>query len=152
MHVYLRRNPSVGSFLNLTLCFCVRIELVFERNTKANHSFQGGDGFVWSKKVYLAKLRNMCISWRKPSEWEEWASSTLFLCENWVTFWKIYILQITVSKMEQTSCHSEQAYSTELKKCMYLLKETHVWSKKDHLAHCFPVRVELVFERNTSYN
>jgi hypothetical protein len=38
----------------------------------------------------------------------------------------------------------------ELIKQMYLLKENHVWSKPQPLAHYFPVRIVFVFERNAS--
>jgi hypothetical protein len=33
-------------------------------------------------------------------------------------------------------------------KHMYLSKENHLCYKQEHLAHCSPVRIELVFERN----
>jgi hypothetical protein len=33
---------------------------------------------------------------------------------------------------------------------LYLSKETHLFSEQEDVAHCFTVRVELVFERNTS--
>jgi hypothetical protein len=38
--------------------------------------------------------------------------------------------------------------SAELTKHIYLSKETHLLEYQEHLAHCFPVRIELVFERN----
>jgi hypothetical protein len=40
----------------------------------------------------------------------------------------------------------------ELKKHMYLLKNTTFFKLQEHLAHCLPVGIELVFERNTSCN
>jgi hypothetical protein len=33
---------------------------------------------------------------------------------------------------------------------MYQQAEKHLCEKKDHLAHCFPVRIELDFERKVS--
>jgi hypothetical protein len=45
---------------------------------------------------------------------------------------------------------SKKAYSPDLKKHMYLSKEKHLWKQLPHLAHCFPGRFQLVFERSTS--
>jgi hypothetical protein len=47
---------------------------------------------------------------------------------------------------------SKYAYSDEWKKHMYLSKENHRWYKHEHVAHWFPVRIELVCERNNSCN
>jgi hypothetical protein len=35
---------------------------------------------------------------------------------------------------------------------MYLCKENHLYEKMENLAHCFPVRIQFVFERSTSGN
>jgi hypothetical protein len=54
--------------------------------------------------------------------------------------------------MVETLNFSKQAYSAELKKHMYLLKESHVYKKQKHLAPCFPVSILLTFEWNlTAY-
>jgi hypothetical protein len=42
------------------------------------------------------------------------------------------------------------ANSAEFKKHMYLSKEKSLYLKLEHLAHCFPVRIELVFEWTTA--
>jgi hypothetical protein len=47
---------------------------------------------------------------------------------------------------------SKYAYTVKMKKHMYLLKENHLYYKQDHLAHCFPERTEIDFERNTACN
>jgi hypothetical protein len=41
----------------------------------------------------------------------------------------------------------------QFRRCEYTfvtLQEKHVCYKQEHLAHCLPVRIELVFERRTS--
>jgi hypothetical protein len=38
----------------------------------------------------------------------------------------------------------------ELKEQMYLSKENHFCQKQENLSQCFPVGMELVFEKNTS--
>jgi hypothetical protein len=43
-----------------------------------------------------------------------------------------------------------KAYSADLKKHMYLWKEYHLCWKLEHIVHCLPVRIEIVFERNTA--
>jgi hypothetical protein len=78
------------------------------------------------------------------------ASSTLFPCENCVSFWKEYCLPIRVFKVEKHSIWSKWAYSANLKKHMYLSKEKHLSYKQEHLACSLHVRIELVFERNTA--
>jgi hypothetical protein len=45
---------------------------------------------------------------------------------------------------------SQKAYSAALKKQMHLSKENHQCWKQEHVALCFHVRIDLVFERNTS--
>jgi hypothetical protein len=54
--------------------------------------------------------------------------------------------------VEIDSHFSKKAYSGELKRHMYVLEEYHLCKKQEHLGHCFPVRVELVFASNTFYN
>jgi hypothetical protein len=44
----------------------------------------------------------------------------------------------------------ELAHPDELMKYMDLSTENHLCSKQEHLAHCFPVRIELIFDRTTS--
>jgi hypothetical protein len=80
------------------------------------------------------------------------ASSTLFPCENHVSCWKEYFLKIIVFQVKKGSLCSKWAYSVELKRHLYIYEETQLWWSEEHLVHCFPVRIELVFERNTSYN
>jgi hypothetical protein len=41
-------------------------------------------------------------------------------------------------------------YPAELQKHMYLSLDIHVCEKMQHLAHYIPLRIALVFERNTS--
>jgi hypothetical protein len=59
-------------------------------------------------------------------------------------------MQIIILKVEKGSFYSKKAYSAELKKHLYLSEENHLFKKLQHQAHCFPVRTELVFDRNTS--
>jgi hypothetical protein len=47
-------------------------------------------------------------------------------CENWETFGKEYNLQIMVFKVEIGSFCPKYAYSANLKKHMYLLRENHL--------------------------
>jgi hypothetical protein len=53
-------------------------------------------------------------------------------------------------KVEIGSVCSKLGYSAELKKHMYISKENHFCQKEEYLTHCFPVGIEVVFERNTS--
>jgi hypothetical protein len=59
-------------------------------------------------------------------------------------------VKIIVLKLEIGSVCSKSACSVKLRKHMYLSKENHLCQTQEHLVHFFPVRVELVFERNTS--
>jgi hypothetical protein len=47
---------------------------------------------------------------------------------------------------------SKYPYSVELKKYMYLSKENILNKKQQHVAPCFPVKIDLVSESNTSCN
>jgi hypothetical protein len=78
------------------------------------------------------------------------ASSSLFPCENQLRFGKEYFLQLKCFKVEKVSVCSNKAYSAEMKIPMYLSKENHAWYKLKYLAHCLPVRILLLFERNPS--
>ena len=76
------------------LC-CVRIALVWERNTSCNLDFSR------SRRAHLLpnwpvqlSWRNTCIIPRKTSMLETRASSTFFHCYYWVSFWKEYFLQL----------------------------------------------------------
>jgi hypothetical protein len=63
-----------------------------------------------------------------------------------------YFLQLRCFKVEFVSVSSKCAYSDWVMKHMYLSKENHVCKNLDHLAHCLPVRIQLVIERDTSCN
>jgi hypothetical protein len=52
--------------------------------------------------------------------------------------------------MGKSSFCSKEAYSAEMKKHMYLSKENHLCWYMQHLAHYASVRIEGVFEKNTS--
>jgi hypothetical protein len=52
-------------------------------------------------------------------------------------------------KVEKGSYYSKKYYSAALEKHMYLFKEKDLGLKLQHLAHCFPVRIESFFEKNT---
>jgi hypothetical protein len=78
----------------------------------ANHSFQNGANlmsfrtglFNWAEEMHVSLERNYCVV-------EEGSSSTLFPCENWVSFWKKCFLQITVFKVVKDSSSSKWAYT-----------------------------------------
>jgi hypothetical protein len=63
---------------------------------------------------------------RKSSLLEAWASSTLFPCENSISYWQEHFLQITIFKVEKGTLDSKMASSPELKKRMYLSKRNHL--------------------------
>jgi hypothetical protein len=89
---------------------------------------------------------------RKSCMFEAAPSTTLFPSENWFRFWKEYFLQLWCFKVDIGSVCYKLAYSAKLKKHKNLSKENHVCQKQEHLAHCFPVSIEVVFERNTLAN
>ena len=90
-----QRKPIVlEAGASRTFC-CVRLALVWERNTSCNLDFSR------SRRAYLLpncpvqlSWRNTCIFLRKTSMLETSASSTLFHCNSWVSFWKEYFLQL----------------------------------------------------------
>jgi hypothetical protein len=49
--------------------------------------------------------------------------------------------------VENFSFCPKQAFSLELKKHLYLSKENHLYMHLQHLAHYFPVRMEVVFDK-----
>jgi hypothetical protein len=71
--------------------------------------------------------------------------SQLFFCENCVSVWKEYFLQITIFKVPVVSVSSKYSYSAELKKHMNHSKENHLCYKQEHLADCFPGRIVSLF-------
>jgi hypothetical protein len=58
--------------------------------------------FVPYRPIQLS-CRNTCVSPQKPSVLEAAPSSTLFPCENWVSFWMEFFLQIIVFKVGKGS-------------------------------------------------
>jgi hypothetical protein len=71
--------------------------------------------------------------------------------ENWLTFWKEHFLKIKDFKVEIGSVCSKSAWFAKVRKQMNLSKENHGCSKQKRQAYCFPVRIELVLERNTMW-
>jgi hypothetical protein len=67
-------------------------------------------------------------------------------------FGKEYFLQLRCLKLEIGTVYLKYGYSAELKKHMYFSKENHLYSKVQHLAHCFPVKINIGPEMNTSCN
>jgi hypothetical protein len=63
---------------------------------------------------------------RKPCVWEAGAPSPLFPCDDCVTFWQEYFLQILDCKVEKESFSSKYDYSDKGKKHMYFSKENHL--------------------------
>jgi hypothetical protein len=61
-----------------------------------------------------------------------------------------HFIQLRYFKMEIVSLCYKYALSAELKKHMCLSKENNLCYKLQHLAHCFSVIIELVFEQNTA--
>jgi hypothetical protein len=75
---------------------------------------------------------------RTPSVLEAGASSTLFPCENWGSFWMECFLQLRCFKEEIDSLFSKESYSAELKKtCISPKKPIHVRSfSNEHMVLC----------------
>jgi hypothetical protein len=129
----------------------VTIEFVFQRIHPVTWAIERGDRLSSFQIGLFSCVEETRVSLqRKPPMLEAAASSTLFLCESWVSFWKECFLEDRVFRVEKFSFCSKYAYSAELKKSLYLSKESHLCYKLQRLAHCFHVRIELVFERNTS--
>jgi hypothetical protein len=57
-----------------------------------------------------------------------------------------YFLQLRGFKVEIACVGQKEAYSSQLKKHMYVSKENHLCYKQEHQAHCFTFRIELVFQ------
>jgi hypothetical protein len=69
--------------------------------------FKVDDSSFCSKLTYSAVLKKHMSLWKKSSMLEAEASSTLFACENRVSFWKEKFLQIGIYKMETGSVCSK---------------------------------------------
>jgi hypothetical protein len=99
-HVSLERKPSVMEARSKSHCFPVRIEWIFGRKTSCYLGFSRCIQAVfvpyWAVQI---SWRNTCVTPKKPSMLEAAASSTLFRCENWDSFWKQYFLQVRFLKV-----------------------------------------------------
>jgi hypothetical protein len=117
----------------------------------SNHSFQGWERLIFFQIGLFSWLEETHVTLqRQPFVLEAGGCRTLFPCENWVTFWKQYFQEITEFKVE--ICHncSRNAFSAKLKEHMCLSIEPSVLES----AACklsSPERIELVYERNTSW-
>jgi hypothetical protein len=63
--------------------------------------------FVLDSPIHLS-LRNLSISPRKIIHFRSFKSSTLFQCEDWVSFWKEYIFSFRIFKLEKGSFFSKK--------------------------------------------
>jgi hypothetical protein len=63
----------------------------------------------------------------QPSVLDAGSSSTVFQCENWVSFSEYYFMQIKILMVEKGSFCSKVYYSAELKKRIYLYKENPLY-------------------------
>jgi hypothetical protein len=102
--VSLERNPSMSvAAASSTLFPCENWES-FERNTycKSEFSKWRKSHFVPNRPIQLS-WQNTCIFKRKSYVLEAGTSSKLFPCENWISLWKKYFLQIKVFNLEKDS-------------------------------------------------
>jgi hypothetical protein len=103
-YVLLYRKPSMQETAASSTLFPVRIELVLEGICHASHSFQWGEWLILLQVGLFTQVEEIHVSleWT-PSVFKGGVSSTLFSCENWVSFWKEYFLQIITFKVEKGS-------------------------------------------------
>jgi hypothetical protein len=116
----------------------------------ANLGFEGGETRNLFQIILFSSAEENHLSLKiKQSKLEAGPSSTLFPCENWVTCRKEYFLLTGFSMGRNT--HFVQNMPIQVKwRSTCTLETKPSMLEVEHLAHCFPVRIELVFERNTS--
>jgi hypothetical protein len=73
------------------------------------------------------------------------ASSILFPCENRISFGKEYFLKTKVLHVDKGSFCSKKVPTTELKEHLFIYEENQLWWNEEHVAHFFPVRIQLLF-------
>jgi hypothetical protein len=71
--------------------------------------------------------------------------------ENRYCFSKEFFLPIIVNKVVKGSCSSKRTFWLRIRNTCITQRKQFA-SEARHLAFCFPVRTELVIERNTSCN
>jgi hypothetical protein len=83
-------------------CFPMRIEFPFERNAAYLSWFLNVRNITFMQNSSIQVKGRSSVSFvRKQSMLEAGGSSTLFPCENWVSFWKEYCLPLWVLKHEE---------------------------------------------------
>jgi hypothetical protein len=126
-----QREPSSLESGASSTCFTLRIELVFEWMVPASQCFQGVEMYIFVQVGLLIWVEETHLSVKeKSSILEGGACSTLYLCENWASFWKEYCLPIRVFKGYKLTFCSKYAYSAEVKKHMYFSKNKTIYFTK----------------------
>jgi hypothetical protein len=133
-----------------------------------NHSFQGRERLILFQICLFTYVEETHVSFqRKRSVLAAAASRALFPCENWVsvwteststllpsengvTFWKKYFLQIRIQGGEIINLLLNRPIKLSWQNSCISWKKT-IGVRSWNIVHCFPVRIELVFERNTSW-
>jgi hypothetical protein len=148
-----KKSPLSEKLHHLAHSFPVRVELVFKGILPATWVFQSGHRlsllqtclFNWVDETHVSRER-------KSVGLEPVACSTLFLCENWVSFWRGYVLEIIVLKVEIKS----QFVPNQPSKLSWRDKWIS-WRKSSMIeagapSTLFPCENWVVVERNTSCN
>ena len=109
---------------HLAHCFPVRIEFVFERNTSCESEFSRWRKALFFPKGIFDQIEETCVSLkRKPCVLQPGASTTLFSCENCVSFLKKIFLQFTIFK-EGKAHFVPKGLFRYIEEKLYLLKKT----------------------------
>jgi hypothetical protein len=119
MYAFLQRKQSLLEAAVASTLFSCEHSVHLKGIIPGSYMFHGGDQlflcqvglFCWVEETLGSHQGIPCIL-------EPATSSTLFLCENWVSFWKEYIVQIIVFLWRKVHFVPNKIFS--------LVKETHV--------------------------
>jgi hypothetical protein len=115
---------------------------------QSNSTFQREKYWRYEKYPQM-KWRNTCVIWNWTVFARDRSVCTLF---PHVNEWDIKGILLRSKSFQVQNIHCVQkALLAEREKQVYLLEENHQCSKQQCLAHCFPKRIHLSFEKNTAY-
>jgi hypothetical protein len=129
-------------------CFALGIELTCERNTCNLITFWSGRIIYFMKNTSLDEMGNTYILWNNTTCVRGRRSNTLFPTENWVLSRKEYCLPLMVSRVTNIIFVSNISFQVNGRSTESLVRKPCML-EAGSLAHCFHVRIELAYERNT---
>jgi hypothetical protein len=106
--------------------------------------------FIWSIRAIQLSGRNSCTSSKKSIYARSCSRAHCFTLRAELVFEMNNPCKSQFS-MSKRLILFQIAYSATVKKHRYFWKENNPCLKREHLAHCFPVKIEFGFERNNSW-